>query len=64
MKFIIADNLIINYALDKAEGRDLPIEEKVRKFSEKLLEISRSFLDIVENIIPELLSEYGLMVED
>jgi len=54
----IADNLIINYALDLISDEVLSISEKVRIFSEEILNFSNSFTEVLDNIIRELIDSH------
>ena len=60
----IADNVTVNYILDKIAGKDLPVEEKVKRFTKELLELSGSFLEVLEILIVELFDESSLVVND
>ena len=58
----IADNVTINFVLDRIAGKDLPVEEKVERFSKELLKLTSTFLEILDNIVGELLEGYGVAI--
>jgi hypothetical protein len=62
-KYEIADNVAANYALNLYGGKEIPIDEKIRRFGEGLLELSNLFCSAVEMLIPEMLTDYGMVVE-
>jgi hypothetical protein len=64
IEFTIADNVAVNYFLNKVAGHELTVEEKVKRFSEELVDLSRRFIDVLEDLIGDLLSEFALRVED
>ncbi len=58
------DNIIINYSLDKIAGKDLAVEEKVKRFSEDLVELSNLFLEVLDDLISEIFAKYNFVVRE
>jgi hypothetical protein len=62
-KYEIADNVAANYTLNLFGGKEMPVDEKIKLLGEGLLELSNLFCSTVEILIPDMLLDYGLVVE-
>lgn len=60
----MADNMNINYILNSINGRTLSEEERFKIVSEKLLELSGLFCNIIDELIPDLVEEYCEVKEE
>lgn len=53
-RFLLADNLNLRYILGLIKGKELSYEEKFKILARELLELSKIFCEILEEIIPEM----------
>jgi len=61
--YLLADNMNINYVLGQIEGEEKSEKEKFIILSEKLLDLSGSFCELLDLLIPDLIIEYCEMKE-
>lgn len=56
--FMLSDNISINYILGLINKKELTDQEKFKYLAKTLLELSELFCDILDELIPELSSEF------
>ena len=61
MKFRLADNLNLRYFLGLIKG--ISYEDKFKTFALELTELSKLFCDTLQEIIPELIQDYCVLIE-
>lgn len=64
MKFLLADTLSLRYILNLVKEKDLSYPEKFKIVAKELLDLSKSFCDILQEIIPELVKDYCILKEE
>ena len=58
MRFLLADNINLRYVLGLLKDKDSSYEEKFKILARELLELSKIFCEILEEIIPEMVEDY------
>lgn len=62
--YLLADNVNINYVLGLIQGEKKSEKEKFIILSENLLNLSGSFCDVLDQLIPDLIMEYCELKEE
>jgi hypothetical protein len=63
MRFQLADSLNLRFIVGLVKGADLSYVEKFKVFAKELIKLSGSFCDILEEIIPEMVTDYCELLE-
>jgi len=63
MRFLLADSLNLRFIVGLVKGKNLSYVEKFEILAKSLIELSGSFCDILEEIIPEMVEDCCELVE-
>jgi len=64
MTFRLANNMNFRYILKLVGGKNLSYEEKFKKMAKELLDLSKLFCGVLEEIISELVKDYCILKEE